>query len=492
MNEDGARAVTLLQAFETAQPAPVNWGDDDRAWATRLALEDAPASAEAFIARRAAHALQRLAPREPVVASWLARRLWEWRWVGWAICAAWLLGVLADSIGSSQRINLLAPPLWAVLAWNAIVYALLLGHALARLLQRPTRPGSLLRLTQRVLRLGRRLPGVGSANSSSGGSARALQGFARLWLRRSAPLAAARAATVLHAGSAALALGLISGLYLRGLALDYRAAWESTFLGAATAHDALALLLAPAAALSGIALPDAAAFEALRVVHGAAGGGASAAPWIHLLALTLALFVVLPRGVLGLASALRARWLARHFALPANDPYIERLLRQQRGEVPQVAVLPYASTPLPQAVLALEALLAPALGDGTQLRLLPTTAFGAEDDAPTVPAPGTTLAIALFDLAATPEAESQGRFAQQLARRAPAGAATILLVDEAGFRARFGADATRLAQRRDAWCVFGDRLGTLPVFVDLAAPDSAALPRALQLALRSPVAKAAA
>jgi len=489
MNEDNARAVTLLEAFETAQPAPANWGDDDRAWATRLAIEDAPPDAEAFVARRAAHALQRLAPREPLAASWLARRLWEWRWVGWAMCAAWLIGVLADSIGSSQRINLLAPPLWAVLAWNALVYALLLGHALARLLLRPTRPGALQRLTQRVLRLGRRLPGAGATSASIGGSARPLQAFAALWLRRSAPLSAARASTVLHAASAALAFGLISGLYLRGLALDYRAGWESTFLGAATAHDALALLLAPAAALSGIALPDAATFEALRAVHGDAGGGASAAPWIHLLALTLALFVVLPRGVLAVASALRARWLARHFALPADDPYIERLLRQQRGDVPQVAVLPYASTPLPQAVLALQALFAPALGDGTQLRVLPTTAFGAEDEAPAAPPPGSTLAIALFDLAATPEAESQGRFAQQIARTAPAGAATILAVDEAGFRARFGADATRLAQRRDAWCAFGDSLGTLPVFVDLAAPDIAALPRALELAMRSPVAK---
>jgi hypothetical protein len=488
MNEDSARAVTLLQAFESAQPSPANWGDDDRAWATRLALQDAPASAEAFVVRRAHHAMQRLAPREPAAAAWLARRLWEWRWIGWVAFGAGLLGLLADSIGSSQHINLLAPPLWAVLAWNALVYAVLLGHALARLLLRPSRPGTLQRLAQRALRLGRRMPGAGAA---AGGSARALQAFAALWLRRSAPLSGARATMLLHAASAALALGLIAGLYLRGLVLDYRVAWESTFLGAATAHDALALLLAPAVALSGIALPDAVAFEAMRAVHGAAAAGAPAAPWIHLLALTLALFVVLPRSALALAAALRAQWLARRFVLPANDPYFERLARQRRGDVPQVAVLPYASTPLPQAVLGLQALLAPALGDGMELRVLPTTAFGAEDDAaaPTVPMPGTTLAIALFDLAATPEAESQGRFALQLARGAPAGATTILLVDEAGFRERFGTDSARLAQRRDAWCAFGERLGTLPVFVDLAAPDIAAAPRALELAMRRPVAR---
>ena len=82
MNEDSARAVTLLQAFETAQPPTPNWGDEDRAWATRLALQDAPGNAPDFIVRRAHHALQRLGPREPAATRWLARPLWHWRWVG--------------------------------------------------------------------------------------------------------------------------------------------------------------------------------------------------------------------------------------------------------------------------------------------------------------------------------------------------------------------------------------------------------------------------
>ena len=105
------------------------------------------------------------------------------------------------------------------------------------------------------------------------------------------------------------------------------------------------------------------------------------------------------------------------------------------------------------------------------------------------PFAGTTLAVALFDLAATPEAENQGRFAQQLAARAQAGSATIVLIDEAAFRQRFGAQSERLTQRRDAWRVFAETIGTLPVFADLDAPDLEAAPRALQLAMRSPVAR---
>ena len=489
MDEDSARAVTLLRAFETTQPPSPSWSEDDRAWATRLALQDNAVDAEAFIARRAQHAMQRLGAREPAAAKWLAQRLWRGRWVGWAVLAGLIAGGLADSIGSSQRINLLAPPLWAVLAWNAVVYLLLLGHALARLLARSTRPGSGVRVMQRVLQFGRRLP---SASASAGGSARALQAFASAWLRASAPFSAARASTLLHAAAAALAVGLIAGLYLRGLVFDYRAAWESTFLSADVARAALATVLAPASALSGIALPDAAAFEALREVHGSSMAGAPAAPWIHLLALTLLLFVVLPRSALALVDALRARWLAGRVPLPPGDAYFERLVRQHRGDVAHVVVQPYATTPTAQAALGLRALLALALGDGLQLRIAGTAAFGAEDEAGAALDAGTTLAIALFDLSATPEAENQGRFARQLAARAPAGAATVLLVDEAGFKQRFGADSARLAQRRETWRVFAEALGTVPVGIDLGTPDLALAARTLQQAMRAPVAKGAA
>ena len=494
MDEDSARAVTLLQAFETTQPPSSSWSDDDRAWATRLALQDNTVDAEAFIARRAHHAMQRLGAREPAAAKWLAQRLWRGRWVGWAVLAGLIAGGLADSIGSSQRINLLAPPLWAVLAWNAVVYLLLFGHALARLLARSTRPGSGVRAMQRVLQFGRRLPGASTASASAGSSARALQAFASAWLRASAPLSAARASTLLHAAAAALAAGLIAGLYLRGLVFDYRAAWESTFLSADAARTALAIVLAPAAALSGIAVPDAAGFEALREVHGSSTASASAAPWIHLFALTLVLFVVLPRSVLALVDALRARWLAGRVALPAGDAYLERLARQQSGDVAHVVVLPYASTPTAQAALGLRALLAPVLGDGLQLRIAGTAAFGTEDEAEAGAAldAGTTLVVALFDLSATPEAENQGRFARQLAARAPAGAATLLLVDEAGFKQRFGADSARLVQRREAWRVFAEALGTVPVCIDLATPELALATRALQQAMRSPVTRSAA
>ncbi len=488
MNEAAAREVVLVQAFETAQPPPASWSEEDRAWATRLALADAgPGGAEAFVARRAHHAMQRLGPREAAATAWLARRLWRWRWVAWAALVGLVAGVLADSIGGSQRINLLAPPLWAVLAWNVIVYVLLLGHALAHVFMRKTRTGGLVKLTERVLRLGRGLPGLASVSASASGGAKALQGFASQWLRVSAPLSAARAATLLHAAAAALALGLIAGLYLRGLVLDYRAAWESTFLSAVNAQAILTTVLAPAVALSHIALPDAATLEAMRGVHGVAQTGAPAGPWIHLLALTLLIVVVLPRSALALFAAARVRLLARRVALSMDSPYFQNLARTRQGEVAQVFVAPYASAPGARTGVALRALMAKVLGDTVQIEIAATLAFGAEDDASALALPpaGTTLAVALFDMVATPEVENQGRFARQLAAHAP----TIMLIDEAAFAQRFKADPTRFAQRRDAWRVLAVALGTTPVFVNSDAMDEASA-RGVTLAMRSPVSAA--
>ena len=481
MNEAAARQVTLLEAYESVQPASPSWSEDDRAWADRVAMEAAGSGAGAtpdeFLAQRAGHAMQRLAPREPAAARWLAQPLWRKRWGAIVALVAFVLGLLADGVGSSQRVNLLAPPLWGVLAWNAVVYLGLLGALLAGLLRRgPGTPGPVVRGMQALLRIGL------DVRSSS-----ALHGFVQRWAQRSAGLSALRAGALLHAGAAVLALGLIAGLYARGLVLDFRAAWESTFLSPTVAHALVSSVLAPASNLSGIALPDAAAFAALQAVHGDASAGAPAAPWLHLFALSLLLFVVLPRALLALLCAARARMQARRFALPLDAPYFQRLLRLQRGTAAQVQVWPYAVTPSPQAVLGLRSVLAEAFGARLGLQIAAGVAFGAEDEAPPAPASTTSHAVVWFDLSATPEPENHARFVRQLAAAVPKGASVLVLIDEAAFKRRFAAMPQRLAQRREAWRAMCAELGTLPVFADLDAPDPAAIGTALQAALEQPV-----
>ena len=480
LDETTARAAVLVQAFDAATGP--QWTSEDRAWATRLAAETVGADADAsrFIAERAHHALQRLAPRDAGVARWLARRAWRPLWLLAAISGGLVIGVLADTFAGRQRIDLLAAPVWAVIVWNLLVY---LGLGVAAL--RSTRHGAtgprrwagqgatglrpwISRLWMRGERAARTVP---------------LQSASATWVRLSAPLSTARVALLLHLASAALALGLMSGLYLRGLVLDYRAGWQSTFLDAATVRGLLSWLLAPAVAVTGIGVPDALAMEALRLTPAAPSATATAAPWIHLYAAMLGLCVVLPRSLLAGAAAFQARRLVRRFPLPLDSVYFQQMLRRQRRGVPRVHVWAHAATPGAQAALGLRALLARTLGEEVQLTLAAVTPFGDEESiVQVVPAADLALRVVLVDLSATPEAEAQGRLLQTL--QASAAQPPLLLVaDEAGFRNRFAGLPERLAERRRAWQKLADLQGVTLLCVDLGAPDLAAAEASLQTEL---------
>ena len=309
MTEDEARRVLLLQAVETttaAAPAPGRvpsgpWAADDRHWATQQAVatvgEDA--SPEGFVVARAVIAMQRLLPRDSAAQRWLSRRGWHPAWVVLALLLGLVAGVLADQLGPPQRVNLLAPAVWVVVVWNLVVYVVMWVPL----------PTGGVRLW--LAGLGLRGPGGGGAPAAAGA----------LWAEHAASLMTHRAALVLHSAAAALAMGLVAGLYLRGLVLDYRAGWQSTFLDAAGVQQVLGWLLAPASALTGIAVPD---IAPLRLAPGA-DASATAAPWIHLYAATLALAVIVPRCVLALWAAGRASAQARRFPLALDTPYFEGL-----------------------------------------------------------------------------------------------------------------------------------------------------------------------
>lgn len=439
MTEDEARRVLLLRAAETG-PEHALWTAEDRAWATRLALQDGGAGAapERFVAGRARHALQRLLPRDPAARRWLEQRAWRAGWVPLVALAAFIAGAAVDHIGAPQRVDLLAPPVWALVAWNLAVYLTLLLPGSGAWLRRALAPHWL------------------AAN----------EGPAALWARHAAPLVLARTALLLHVAAGALALGLVAGLYLRGLVLDYRAGWQSTFLDAPTVQALLQAGLAPAAALTGIALPDVAP---LRLQPGQAASG-PAAPWIHLYAALLALAVLLPRALLALAAALRAWRLSRRFPLVLEgDPYFDRLLREHQGRAARVQVLPHGAPASAQAALGLQALVAAAWGADAVLRIAAPLPYG-QEAAPPPPEPGTTLRVALFDLGSTPEAEVHGRLLDALKATGPCAA----VVDGSAFGRRFAALPERVAERRRAWQALADAHGVRLLAADLDAPDAAA------------------
>ena len=335
MDEAAARRILLVRAFETTPGAP--WSDADRRWADREALREAGtarADAEALIVGRARLASLRLASRDPGIGTLLAV-IDVPAWASTTLAAiAFAIGLASDAIGGSHRINMLAPPLLALMVWNVAVYALLAAHALrgrgAGSVRGPWR-SALQALLDRMIALA--LPRQ---------RGKAMVRFVADWSASGRALHGQRLARALHLAAAAFALGALASMYGRGLAFEYRAGWDSTFLDADAVRRILGIVLAPARVLAGFELPDAARLAAL---HFAGGAGENAARWIHAWAVSVLVVVVLPRLALAALATWRAGQLAQAFPLALEGDYFEPLLGRlasARPSATRVAVDPAA------------------------------------------------------------------------------------------------------------------------------------------------------
>ena len=461
MDERTALDVIAVRALEGAARAQGEWSDADRAWASRAAAEVVGERARPaqFLGRRAALALERIGGRERRFVR--AARSLAWRpWIGYAIIVmAFLFGIAVDQVGGTHTINLLAPPVFLMLAWNLAVYVLL---AVAPFIRHDT--GAPLGLLQTAL--------VGLAARARGASRNARYApLAETWSRVAAPLYGARAARILHCAALALALGVLAGMYLRGLAVEYRTTWESTFLDAAQVRALLSAAWAPGAAITGIAIPDAARIASIR-----APASENAALWLHLIAATVLAIVIVPRAILGAVAGYVERRRAANMPVPLAEPYFQRLLRGFRGGGARVRVAPYSHTPGAAALAGLEAIVARAFGGSATLVVDAPVAYGDESSA----AHGDpAYRIVLFNASATPERDVHGRFVAALGGDERMLPPLIALVDESAFRARSAGDTTRIEARRAAWREAIGGSGIAVVFVDLAIPDFVAAEGAL-------------
>jgi hypothetical protein len=314
------------------------------------------------------------------------------------------------------------------------------------------------------------------------------------WRRASAALTSARLAGLLHLCAALFALGAVLGMYLRGLVFDYRAVWESTFLGPSTVHALLSTLLGPAAQLIGDRFPSVAELSALRYPP---GSGESAARWIHWYALTVGALVILPRAILALIAGGRAGRLSRRFPLDLAEPYFRRLLGTLDDRRNVLRAIPFSMTLGPRQRDGLERIVHHLWGERSTIHLeSPVRYDEGVDSAGRVPnaalegkpghgiaaaddGSGVTLTLALCSLAATPERENHGRFLDDL--RA-GGGSPLLLVDTGGYTRRLGSmagAASRLDERCATWRAFADSHRWPVLFADLEAPDLAATEQAL-------------
>lgn len=315
--------MILAQAIETSDTQGKLLSAVEREEIDRLALQSArsaaaaaPVNVEDFLRERAKNVLRVIDNRNPTLASLQERRPWtQWLAVA-APLAAVALGAATDRIANPHRVDLLSLPLLAILGWNLVMYcALLFSYRL----QRPDRDRVAFASLPRWalgLRGWHRRSGQLQANVT------AL--FLRHWYSATAALHAQRWRKVLHLAAAGWALGVALSLFTRGLVVEYRVGWESTFLNAEQVHAILRVLLMPAMALFPFEPFSVQDIADLQFSNG--NGALAGARWVYLYATLLAVVVILPRLLLALFAWWRERVLSRRVWLSLTDPYHQRLL----------------------------------------------------------------------------------------------------------------------------------------------------------------------
>lgn len=485
MTEEQARRVELVRAIEAEDREAVLLTQEDRAQAEVRARSDSghltgSVAGQTFIASRAAFASTRLATRHPGISGLLRSSRWP-RWIGIAVPILGLVaGFLSNEFGTGRRLDLLAVPLLGTIAWNLFVYLWVVATAFRRkqteMFSAPIR--WIRRLRHRDLDHGSALHRAASA-------------FEQRWLSLSAPLTAARTARSLHLAAALFALGLIGGIYLRALVIEYYAGWESTFLNAQAVHALLSGILGPASTITGVVIPAVDGIAAMRWT-GLETGGVNAGPWIHLYTVTVIGLVVIPRLLLAAWQGVKVLRMTRNFPIAGReDFYMRRLLHNASGIPGNARVTPYAYRPDEQTRRNLTEALRGALGDGAQVRFDEPIDYGAEDRWITMHSadPDADYHILLFTLSSTAEEENHGALATSLAGWiASEQPGTVLgaLIDESPFRAHFAGQSglqDRIASRLTAWRSALASSGITPLGVDLSTGDAEDLAQTIESGL---------
>ena len=475
MNEQVARNVTLVKAIESADTSHEVLSEDDRMYASRSAKELAQWQAadsaskptvEHFLQQRSEQLIKRLSERNAAFASFY-KRMNGGRLLSLLPLVSLVLGFVLDRIADPHRVDLLSAPLLAILAWNVLVYVIMLVWLFI-----PRRTGWASESLMRKLALGtgslpRKLPK---------GLASGVAQFAGEWTEASTPLARARLAGTMHLAAALFAAGAIASLYMRGLMTEYAAGWESTFLNAAEVHSILAWLFTPAMIVFGLPGFSESQVAALHFSQSATGAGAGSL-WVHLYAGTLVLFVVLPRLLMAAVAHLRALRLERWFPIDLDQPYFRQFAEHAGVTEPGVLrVLPYSFTVDEGRDKGLAVLAVKMLGERSRVILRPPCSYG-EDPAVALHGvdladPSVTSTAILFGIAATPEREAHGAYIDYIARAKVRGLKVLL--DESGYLERTGSqpgNEQRMAERVHLWRQFCDYHGVPATLVNLQHPE---------------------
>jgi hypothetical protein len=485
-----AISVLALHELEEADVHGVVLPLDDRREASEIAgvgMAEGLAIPHEVLQRRTARLLRDMRVEVCVreVTAGVERPLHGAWLVAVAAGGAFALGFLTHQLGAGKVVNLLSIPLLGLVVWNLLIYGLWAVMELrAGWSGDPTARGGHGVLGAWFNRLLLRGAGVRveaeSIASAPGGAAAvvvvARRGFWEKWLRVMRLRAAVWVELAFHAGAVGLAIGLVAGMYARGVSAEYKAAWESTFLEAPAVSTVLRSTLGPASRVLHHPIPHGQAMQRLNIHDQEKLPPAqreSAAGWIHLYALTALLFIVLPRLALMALMWRRGRRIDTQAPVePLLAAVHSLLVRQAGGQGAAVMILPFAAEPDPARLADLRLVMRRIWPDTGEVTVHSTLAYGEEDEgvesldgsvASSVPqAPGAAPAsrlVLLMSLSATPEREVHGQLVRTLDARSAGvrgddqGVMAVVL-DARAFRRQFEAlpeAERRLRERRTAW-----------------------------------------
>jgi len=490
MDQEDARKILALHAVERSDESESILTTTDKREAAAAAGAPLPkrcgrAQGDAFLAARADALLARVAARFPAAAEWTIRPAAERHRFGalafGLLALAPALGFLTNELGPEKRINILSFPLLGIILWSLLVYLREIWlffrrrdrlfrdgwvDWLARFAHPPSTP-----------------PAAGKEESpgDSGKGETALPGarvvFESRWRRLTAPVTGARIKALLHLVALVLAGAAILGMYVKGLANEYRAVWESTFFtDGAQLRPFLEVVLGPAAAATGDAIPSESALARMHWQADATDvAGENAGRWIHWYAITVAIYVLIPRALLAISWRLRAARLARSLPYREVDPsWFDHLVAVSSGSALEVTVAPYVLRPDEERRRAVQHRLEEHFRRPLEIDWATTIAFGEEDEPTVSPGEGPDSAvIPLFDFAATPERETHHELYRALSGGSRDGGNLVLLDTTAFDRKASGfPDAEqRRAGREAAWRRLFETDGAELLFVSTTATE---------------------
>jgi len=314
-----------------------------------------------------------------------------------------VIGAASNYLGKASEVNLLYNPFTLLMMWQVGVYIAWLFLAL----RKRTTAGlglRLMNLLQPIRSLIRKRWLLWHDRTEK--AARIAKLTQAGWRAQKDRLLVYRVMLWMHLCFICLVSGVLLGMYWRGLVIDFRFRWQSTFIRDPESLQTLLDILTWPGALIGIQAPR------LGPVHELLPG----AQWIHWFAYIAVCYIVIPRALMALWSYTRVRRLRSRLTLPTDDLHIQSLTSLFLGRPSlQVHPISYSYRLEPPRAQLIESKLRAALGSRLEITPYVNVRWGSDPAPPRPESEGEKPEIRqvtclIFNAAQTPEDEVHGAF----------------------------------------------------------------------------------